>query len=161
MSPDLRKADESRTETRYARGRAKGWIALAFGLTAGFVGLDLASLGDWAMAAFGTFLALLGLWSILYRVELVLDFASRRYRYRKGFLGSREEREGAFDDIGAVILKHEVDREGREDWEVELSIDGLSSPVEVAESGDREDAREEAERLADRIGVSLRETSED
>ena len=160
MSPDLRKTDESRRETRYAYNHLKAWFVLLLAAMVGFAGMDLASFGDWAMAAFGVFLALHSLSRILYRMELVLDFAQRRYRYRKGHLGSLEEGEGSFEEIREVILKHEDDRKRGEDWEVELVIEGWSSPVEVAESVDREEAREEAERLADRIGVSLREASD-
>lgn len=160
MSPDLRNADEGRLETRYANSRAKGWFGLVLGSMVGLAGMDLASFGDWAMVAFGTLVALLALASMLYRMELVLDFAGRRYRYRKGFPGFTEEGEGSFDEIREVVLTHEVDGKEREDWEVELVIDGLSSPVEVAESEDREIVREEAERLADRIDASLREASE-
>lgn len=161
MSADLRKVHESARELRFAHSHATGWVVLSIGATiAGYGGAGMEGAPQWSVVFVGALFLLGGALSAFYRMELALDLARRRYRYRRGFLPTPEEGEGSFDEIEAVVLKKELERRGSDridDWEVELVLRDFARPVEVAETRDEEAARREAERLASRLGVPLTE----
>lgn len=157
MSPDLEKVHESAREVRFAHPHRGGWLGVVFG--AGLAALGWSGFGGWLLTGFGVLVALLGLGSALHRMELTLDLARRRYRYRRGNVFSSERGEGDLADV-EVVLKKELERKDPErvdEWEVELAVKGWARPFEVAESKDEATARREAEALARRLGVTLRE----
>lgn len=163
MSPDLRKVHESRRDLRFAHPHWKGWILVLLGGGLSWAGAYAAEGPErWFLVAAGLFFGILGLMSALYRMELVLDFTSSRYRWRRGYLHAVEAGDGPFEDIEEVILEKELNADGSiEDWEVSLVLDGCSQPVEVAESDDEKPARREATSLASRLGVPLTERTDD
>lgn len=168
MYPALELVDESAGEHTYANRPGRGWLFLLPGLGLSGVGIlgGLAGggLALWFFAALGLLFAFGGLCLALYRMELVLDFSERRYRYSRGFaFSSREEGERPFDDVGGVVLEKDLTKHGDvKDWELELELEmgGSMETFELDEFDDERTARREAQNLASRLGVSLEEDTE-
>lgn len=163
--PDLRKTHESPGEVRFAYPHAGGWIFALVGVAGAASAFTMLEGFDaWLLGGFGVLFGWMGITSGLTRMELALDFGRRRYTYRRGTLPSLESGEGSFDDIEAVVLVKDLDRkrggEVVDEWEVELVIRGWPRPVEILETKDEDRARREADELARRLGVEVRERTE-
>lgn len=134
---------------------AIGVAGLVFAVTSLEGGARLGAIALTALFIWG------GISSALSRFELTVDFDRRRIRYRKGSAFKPESGEESFDIVERVVLKKDMDRKGTkevvDEWEVLLELRGWPRPVEVFESKEESPARAEAEMLADRLGVSMRE----
>lgn len=161
MSRDLRKVHETSLEVRYAHPHTHGWIGALVGAVFIWLGWSFLEGGArWVPIGLGALFVWGGIGSALERLELTLDFAKRRFTYRRGQLGKLESGSGGFDEIDSVVLVKELQKKGSDrafEWEVELVIRGWDRPLEVMETKDEAEARREAGELAAKIGVELTE----
>lgn len=136
MSTEPRDVHQSPREIRFAHAYRTGWVVAVVGTLVcafGLVGVNGSQ--EWAVVGFGVLFLLGGVLSALYRLELTLDLARRRYRYRRGFIPMPREGGGSIDEIEAVALDSELesrDGERMEEWEVELVLKNWMRPVELS-----------------------------
>src|SRR5580704_7668971 len=84
-------------------------------------------LNRWSLSALGLLSAAMGLWSMLWRYELTLDFRSRTWTRRKGFWPLARIRTGAFNDLDGLILAIEIHSTRNFNypvWVIRLAIKG-------------------------------------
>jgi hypothetical protein len=158
---EIRKVHDSAGELRFAYPHARGWYVVALGaggLYLAWTRIDPGAVGArWAALIFAGLLLLLGVTSVLQRIELTVDLVRRRVRWRRGFIPNLGSGEGTLEElVEAVRLVHEIERNEPDEWEVELILPGWPTPVEVFESKDEAEATAEAEKLAERPGVPLK-----
>ncbi len=160
MSTELREVRESPREIRFAHPHRTGWVVAVAGSLVcafGLVGVDGSQ--EWPVVGFGVLFLLGGVLSALYRLELTLDLARRRYWYRRGFVPAPREGGGSIDEIEAAALDGELqggDAERMEEWEVELVLKNWMRPVELSGIWDQASSRSEEGGRGPIPGVSLR-----
>jgi hypothetical protein len=163
VNVSLRKVSDSASEVRFANPRMVGWVFVAAGVGAGTLGVTgAASNGPWMAVLGGGLLVLPGLALILYRFELILDFAARRYLWKRGMPFSLRTGSGSLEEIEGVRLDQEWETRGsgknRRDvctWEVRLLFTSDPGPVKVVDRADDVRVRREAEELARRLDRPL------
>lgn len=157
---EIRKVHDSAGTLRFEHPHARGWILVAVGaggLYLAWTRVDPAAAGArWSAVVLAGLILTLALWSVLYRLELTVDLDRRRVRWTRGLVFGPKTGSGALDElVETVRLVHEVERNEPDEWEVELLLTGWPTPVEVFESKDESEALQEAETLAERLGVPL------
>jgi hypothetical protein len=117
--------------------------------------------GPWWVYAILAAFALAGVSSALWRYELQLDLALRRYRLRSGTWPWTQLREGSLDEVRQLRLAREWERSTtsrsnseRLYWTVRVDFGAALAPICIFSSRREEEARRRMGELAGKLGVA-------
>lgn len=161
MASELRRISDDPSRIVYRHPRLVGWLFAAVG-----AGLLVATWrfggGEgprWLLWLIGTVFTLFGTITALYRFELTLDLAGRRYEFRRGLPWSLRSGSGPLDELRQIILRQQWETRGSGKrrrrvctWEVLLDFGEPLGRVKVVDVTDEEEAVRQAESLAERTG---------